>query len=334
MDLGSRKLTGPPVTLAERVQFDTESGSAQLSLSNNGILAYATEWSGASGRVVWVDRGGRQTLVDTTWSGQFGTLDLAKDESRLAVTTYTDAGQQIHTKSLPAGPLARVTLGGQFFTRPNWHPDGRRLAYISSGRAVIQRADGSAAAETLVTHPRGVGEIEFAPDGLRFLVRTGGSAGARDIHLGKQGDSVLQPLVSGPADEFAPAVSPDGRWFAYVSSESGRNEVFVRSLDDPGAGRTQVSAGGGQEVRWAPSGRELFYRTGSGAMMAVEVITGPAFQARPPRRLVTTPGMTGDSYHHAYEVARDGRFLMINQALVAGNVVLVLNWQNELRDQR
>jgi Tol biopolymer transport system component len=284
-DPGSGKVTGPPATIAERILIDAESGSAQFSLSDNGILAYSAGGREGSGRVVWVDRDGRQSPVDTTWRGQFGGVALSPDDTRIAIAVYGDAGLQIWIKDLPAGPLSRVTLG-------------------------------------------------FTPDGSRFLLRLGASAGARDLYLGTLGDSARRPLVSSAADEFAPAVSPDGRWFAYVSNESGRNEVFVRSLDDPAAGRTQVSTGGGEEVRWARSGRELFYRTRAGEMMAVEVTGGVTFRARPPRRLFTAPGMAGDSYHHGYAVARDGRFLMINQTAVSGDLVMVFNWQDELRGRR
>ena len=119
------------------------------------------------------------------------------------------------------------------------------------------------------------------PDGRRFLARLGSTNGGRDIVLASEGDTAQRLLVSGPYDESAPAVSPDGRWFAYVTGESGRNEVFVRLVEDPGAGRTQVSVNGGEEPRWAPSGKELYYRTRAGEMMAAEVTLGATLH-RPP----------------------------------------------------
>jgi serine/threonine-protein kinase len=142
-------------------------------------------------------------------------------------------------------------------------------------------------------------------------------------------------LLTGPSDEFSPAISPDGKWFAYVSSASGRNEVFVRLLDDPGAGRTQVSSSGGEEPRWARSGKELFFRTRGGEMMGAEVTVGPTFSARPPRVLFVAPSMGTDNFHRAYDVGRDGRFLMVNQtANDTGELVMVFNWFDEMKARK
>jgi Tol biopolymer transport system component len=130
-------------------------------------------------------------------------------------------------------------------------------------------------------------------------------------------------------------VSPDGEWFAYVSNESGRNEVFVRLVDDPGAGRTQVSLNGGSEPRWAHSGQELFYRTRRGEMMAAEVTLGTTFSARPPRILFVATNLATDPFAHAYDVSRDGRFLMINQTFGDNTeLVMVFNWFDELRGRK
>jgi serine/threonine-protein kinase len=338
IDLSSGKLTGAPVAIAEQVQVDAVSGAAQFSVSDNGVLAYMTGGGTGSAQVVWVDRTGKQTAVDSTWRGQFATSALAPGDSRLAVTVF-GAGEQVFIKRLPGGPVSRLSFVGVSNSRPTWVPGGRYLTFISAlgggtvrRQAWIQRADGSADAEPLATDHQGVEEVEWTPDGKRFLLRIGASNRARDIVIGTPGDSVRRPLVAGPADEFAPAVSPDGRWFAYVSNASGRNEIFVRLLDDPGAGRTQVSLNGGEEPRWAPSGKELYYRTRSGEIMAAEVSMGDVFTAKPPRVLFTAPNMATDNFHHAYAVARDGRFLMINQgASETGDVVMVFNWFEELK---
>jgi eukaryotic-like serine/threonine-protein kinase len=338
--VSGRKLTGAPVAIAEQVRVDASSGSGQFSVSDNGLLAYISGGGSGSGQVVWVDRTGRQTPVDTAWRGQFDAVALSPDDSRLAVSVLGSDGSQTWVKPLPAGPVSRLTFGTSGNERPAWTPDGRSVAFISApGGAArtgrIQRADGSADAELLATDPRGVEEVEWAPDGRRFVLRLGGTSGARNLVLATLGDSVRRPLVSGPADEFAPAISPDGRWFAYCTNESGRSEVFVRLLDDPGAGRTQVSLNGGQEPRWARSGKELFYRTRSGEIMAAEVTLGATFSARPPRALFVAPNMATDPFHHAYAVGRDGRFLMINQsANENGELVMVFNWFDELRGRK
>jgi serine/threonine-protein kinase len=139
--------------------------------------------------------------------------------------------------------------------------------------------------------------------------------------------------VASTFDEYGVDVSPDGRWFVYVTNESGRNEVYVRRLDDPGAGRTQVSVDGGEEPRWARSGRELFFRSRRGEMLVADVTTGIAFTAGPPRVLFRLPTLIIDSYNREYDVSLDDqRFVMVNQTgSTISELVLVLNWFGELR---
>ncbi len=339
VDLGQRRLTGQPVIVADGVQLDPTSGAAQFDVSDNGVLVYMSGGEGTD-RVVWVDRAGRQTPPDSGWRGRFTAAALSPDDGRLALALFRGGELQVAVKDLPAGPLSRVSAGGLTADRPAWTPDGRWLAFITSTAttgsrtAMIRRADGSVPAETLLAGDRSVEEVEFMPDGQRFLARLGAWQGGRDILIGNRGDSVLQPLLATPADEYAPTASPDGRWFAYVSGESGRAEVYVRSVDEPGAGRTQISTDGGDEPRWAPSGREVYYRSRSGDMMAAEVTLGGTFTARPPRRLFSASGMGADPFHHSYSVSRDGRFLMINQMPEGGDLVMVFNWSEDLRERR
>jgi len=287
-----------------------------------------------------VDRAGAVTAVDSAWRGNFGALALAPDGTRLAVSATSTDGQQIWVKQLPTGPLSRLTFGGSANQRPVWVPDGRRIAFTSDrsgGRrnAFVQRFDGSAEAESLLATPRQVDEVTWAPDGRTVVLRTGtGGSRTRDIMALTPGvDSAPRPLVAGAFDEFGADVAPDSRWFAYVSNESGRNEVYVRRMDDPGAGRVQVSVNGGEEPKWAHNGRELFFRTRRGEMMVADVSLGTSFSARPPHALFIAPNMAADQNHRGYDVAQDDRrFVMVNRAMNdISELVLVLNWFTELR---
>ena len=339
-DASTGTVTGAPIAVVEQVQVDASSGSAQFSISDNGTLAYMSGGGAGSAQVVWIDRTGKQTPLDSTWRGQFADVALSPDNSQLAIAVLGGDGEQIWVKRLPGGPLSRLTFTTGGASRPVWAPNGRRVTFIASQvggarQAWIQRADGSSEAELLLKTSRSVEEIEWAPNGKQFLARLGSTTGGRDIALASEGDTTQRLLVSGPGDEFAPAVSPDGRWFAYASNESGRSEIFVRLLDDPGAGRTQVSLHGGEEPRWAPSGKELYYRTRAGEMMAAEVTLGATFSARPPRVLFVIPNGATDNFHHAYDVSRDGRFLMVNQAANENSeLVMVFNWFDEMKRRK
>ncbi len=340
LDASTGKLLGAPIAIVEKVQVDASSGSAQFSISDNGTLSYMSGGGAGSAQVVWVDRTGKLTPVDSAWRGQFSDVALSHDNSQLAIAVLGSDGEQIWVKRLPGGPLSRLTFTTGGASRPTWAPDGRRLAFIAAQvggarQGWIQRADGSAEAELLLKTSRSVEEVDWTPDGRQFLARLGSTTGGRDIVLISEGDTTQRVLVSGPGDEFAPAVSPDGRWFAYGSNESGRSEIFVRRIDDPGAGRTQVSLHGGEEPRWATSGKELYYRTRAGEMMAAEVTLGATFSARPPRVLFVIPNAATDNFHQAYDVSRDGLFLMVNQAANEdGELVMVFNWFDEMKGRK
>ena len=336
------EVTGAPTAIADLVQVDPFSGSGQFAVADNGMLMYMAGGGPGSEQVVWVDRTGRQTPVDTTWRGQYGTVALSPDGRQLAISQVSSEGEHIWVKQLPSGPLSRLTFGGSANVRPIWTIDGRRIAFISNRvgnlrQGWIQRADGSAEADSLKADPRQVDQIAFMPDGRGFLYRTGSSGTqTRDVHAVLMDGTGDRELVSGPADEFAPDVSPNGRWFAYVSNQAGRDEVFVRSLEDPGGGRTQVSVDGGNEPRWAHNGRELFFRSRRGEMMAVEVTTGDTFRAGQPRVLFPANNMATDPYHHAYDVSLDDRrFLMVNRAVNdVAELVVVVNWFSELKHRQ
>jgi len=287
-----------------------------------------------SDRVVWVDRNGRDTPVDSTWRGQFGTLSLSPDNGLLAITVVGSDGEQIWVKEMPRGPLSRLTFGSNSVYRPAWAPDGRRVFYSRSGaigRGLwSQRADGSAPAESVFAHARSIDEVAITPDGRTALMRLGsGGTGTRDIFGLRLGvDSVAKPVVAGPADEHGATVSPDGKWIAYSSLESGRSEIFVRMLADPGAGRVQVSVDGGEEPLFSRAGRELFYRTGRGDMFVATYDGSSGFVVRERRALFNRSSFNSDGYHRAYDVSRDGqRFLMVNRAISdISELILVLNW--------
>jgi serine/threonine-protein kinase len=239
-------------------------------------------------------------------------------------------------KQLDRGPVSRLTFSQAVLGRPAWSPDGAEVRFLK-GDTVFSvwsvRADGSGEARRLRKHALGIYELESTPDGAALILRVN-SVPEGDIALARLSDTTITPLLATDFNEKSPAVSPDGRWLAYVSDESGRDEVYVRPFPRVSEGRWQVSKDGGTEPRWAHSGRELFYRMpgtdGAGSMMAEEVVTTPVFAATALRPLFADSFLTDDT-HHLYAVARDDRrFLMwrpvAGEQEAPGTLVLAEHW--------
>jgi len=222
-----------------------------------------------------------------------------------------------------------------------WSPDGRRLAFGSARFGGVvnvfwQMADGSGTPERLVESARIQMPIRFALDG-RLLVSADEPGQARNIvALSLDGTRRLTPIVQGPEADLAADISPDGRWIAYDSNESGQFEVYVRPYPDAERGRSVVSRGGGRQPLWSRDGRELFYRDFAGAVMAVPVAVTPTFVPGPPVKLLDGAGYAGGGSFgsaHTYDLSRDGRrFLMMKEGnSTAPALVVVQNWTEELK---
>jgi serine/threonine-protein kinase len=246
-----------------------------LAVSATGTLFYTTgSVGGGLAGLEWVTRDGTAEEIDPGWTGDFDSPKLSPDGKQLAVSITANNEIQIWIKQLDRGPLPKLTFAGTLNQRPAWTPDGRSVAFSSdrgdNSDVYVRRVDGGGPAELLRDEERDIWEVTYSPDGEWLVYRVGGEDGDRDLYARRMGVDSAVPLVATGYDETSPAVSPDGRWLAYTSDESGRPEVYVRPFPNTNDGRWLVSAGGGQEPVWAHSGRELFYR-GSGDLMVVEV---------------------------------------------------------------
>jgi serine/threonine-protein kinase len=236
------------------------------------------------------------------------------------------------------GTLTRLTFDSSD-TRPSWTPDGRRVAYVrqrgSAADLRIINADGSAPAESLLADSgRTLWAAVFTPDRRAMIVRSTGPGG-RDIwRVSLDSTRTLTPLLQSAADEIAPALSPDGRWLTYVSNESGRNEVYVRSFPGMGA-RYQVSLDGGNEPVWSPRGGELFYRNGADVLVAA-VRVSPGFEVTNRATLFSNPDYSSSQYEATYDVSPDGQqFVMVRRTqAAASDLTITLHWFDNIRARR
>ena len=232
-------------------------------------------------------------------------------------------GGDIWIKELDDGPLARLTFDAGQDWAPRWAPDGETVTFLSdrAGTRSIwsKRADGVGEPEMLMDYERNLPSGFWSPDGEWLVFRVGAAGGAnRDILGFRPGvDSAAVPLVATDFAENSPAISPDGRWLAYASDESGLHEVYVRPFPDVNTGRWLVSNGGGRTPLWAHSGRELFFLASDGGFMAAQVETTPSFRVTEIERLFELPPTTSVSVSAGwYDVTSDDqRFLMARQPL-------------------
>jgi serine/threonine-protein kinase len=346
-DLGKLELTGPAVPVIENVEADSFNGAGQFAVSETGTLVYADATARETTRqVVWVNRNGQWEPMKIPLRA-YNTPSLSPDGSRL-VLSVDAANPDLWVFDLNRGTLSRLTTHPAYDEYPVWFPDGRRIAFSSNRRAGAHdlysvAADGSSREEMLSARaaaetPHFGGSI--SPDG-RWLAFSEdwitGKATGWDIHmLPLEGPRQARAFLESAFDETQPVFSPDGKWLAYVSNESGRDEVCVQAFPGP-AKKIQISTQGGQEPRWSREGKELFYRSGD-SLMVVDVNLSPDLKAGPPRKLFdgkfmrtgTNPGI------QQFDVAPGGRrFVMILNVGEAGpsQIRVVQNWFSELRQQ-
>ena len=346
-DVDSRQVLGGPVPLVEdvRAAFGGINGSAQFATSTTGTLVYVpgygTSTFGAPSALVWVDRTGREELVGAE-SASYSWPRLSPDGAQVAVSTDTAEGTHLWVIDVARGTGVRFTFEGSINWWPAWTPDGEWITFASNragGPPLLhrQRADGSGAAESLLSGESSQVPASWSPDGqmLAFYQITGSTG--RDLWMmNAEGES--SPFLATEFSERVPMFSPDGQWLAYVSNESGRDEVYVRLASGEG-GRQVVSTGGGTEPMWVPSGQELFYRQDQ-ALVAVTVDMGAAFTVGSSQVLFEGPyslDAGGGGNLQNYDVHPDGeRFLMIKpmestDGAVIPQINVVLNWFEELK---
>jgi serine/threonine-protein kinase len=334
-------LAGPPAGLARGVRVYGTYAGADLAFTADGDLYYVAGSAGAASALEWVTRDGVAEPVDTAWheSGEIRSVALSPNGEAVALelARLGSGGADIWIEHLPAGPLTRLTLDSADDFQPSWSGDGRDVLFAServSPLAVFRRrADGTGDAVLVARSDRDIHEAYESRDGQWLVARTSLSmAGSGDILAMEIGrDTALQPIIATAATETSPALSPDGRWLAYVSTESGRREVYVRPFPDVNRGVWQISTDGGVEPRWSHTGREIFFRGITTLdMMAVDVETTPEFRRGTPRSLFHSDAASGQDYAR-YDVALDDRrFLMVGQG--SGALPRLVRVEHFLRD--
>jgi hypothetical protein len=310
VDPRTLQVHGNPTQVAEGVATNVGSGAVQFALAESGAALWAPGGLSASYATVWVDRSGRESPVAVP-QAPYQELALSPDGTRLALVGGPGGVSDLWIADLARGGITRLT-SGQFVRNPEWTPDGTRVAFIvlapgaavNAGRIDWQRADGSRAAETLV--PDNAADLgDFTRDGRTLLYSRATDAVAAvsnlwtfDVSTSRAGQVLPE---EGRAARSQARLSPDGRWLAYVSDESGQDTVYVRPFPH-GEGRWQVSIPGGDEPRWGPGGREIFYRYGS-VLYHATIDTSSGFKAGRPQAFLDR--VASGQLVHTYALAPD-----------------------------
>jgi Tol biopolymer transport system component/tRNA A-37 threonylcarbamoyl transferase component Bud32 len=338
------ELTGSPIALIEGVGVRNGGFNVDLTLAGNGTLAYTTGGTLGSRRAVWVSRDGGVSPADPGWDpqGVIESASLSPDGKAVAVGLSREGRRDIWVKRLPEGPFSRITFGDTSSVRPSWSADGREVLYVSDrsgagvGTAYAHRADGTGVARLLMASSKvDFGQIVASRDGRWLLLRTAPiGAGSTDIVGLEGGDTTLVRLVASPAAENFPALSPDGRWLAYASNESGAAEVYVRPFPQTATAKWQVSTAGGREPAWASSGRELLYLNGRGEMVSAEIQSGATFSVGKQRILFPASEFARPGPVPSFSLSPDDkRFLMVREgeATQQSELIVAENWLEGLK---
>ncbi len=328
VDLDAGRVTGDAVTVVSGVTIGT-GGIAKAALSANGTLVYL---GGARSSQLMLASlaGGTEPILSDPQA--YGYPRFSPDGKRIALTIASGPVSDVWIYELDSRTLTRLTSGLSFNERPEWSPDGRRVLFRADRNAPSiwwQPVDRSEPAIPLLTH--GVAryyEGVLTPDG-KFIVYQEDSAGSNVEYQAVSGDGSSRSIASSAADEVMPRVSPDGHWVAFMTDESGSNEVVVQPFPGPGP-RIQVSTGGGTEPVWSRDGKRLFYRGGR-KFIAANVVTSPTFAVVSRDVLFDDVFQPGVSPHANYDVSLDGRQLLLLQGVDRQGLIVVHNWADEIR---
>jgi serine/threonine-protein kinase len=331
-DLGKLRVVGPVVSVLEHVDIKG-GGAGNFGIADNGTLVYVPGRMGTE--IDLVDRTGGRHVVRVDSAQYLREPRLSPDGKRIAFNIGGGGSSDIWILEKASGTLTRVTTDGRS-SRPAWTPDGRRIAWRTTSSGGVSEIrwrpfDGSAPAEVLVT---GGVSIAFSRTRNIALVEVARGGRTSDIEIVALDSSRRRtPLIVGPANNIDPRISPDGRWVAYASDQSGRFEVYARPIDAPGAAR-QISSGGGDSPAWSTSGTEIFYRHGA-SLFAATIAPRPEFAVVKRDSLFVLPGdysaTTSSSYQ--YDVAPGGQILVPRATGTREAPVVILNWTDEMRQR-
>ena len=340
-DLEKLEIHGTPIPVLEDVAYNTLNGSGQLDLSRSGTLVYRSGKGSGLFTVQWLDAEGHaQPLLAIP--GVYGRPSLSPDGRRLALEV---TGKNIGVYDLQRDTMTPLTFAGTA-NFPVWSADGRYIVFGTPEGMSWTRADGAGQPQPL-THSKNTLQIpwSFSPDGTRlaFMDTTIATLDLWTVPLENNTSGLRagkpEAFLETPADERYPSFSPDGRWMAYSSDQSGTPEIYVRAFPDRG-GKWQISSGGGAYPMWSHTGRELFFETVDNLIMVAEyTVKGDSFIPDKPRLWSTKKLVSGRANSiKNVDLAPDGKRIAVlmpadtpESQQSENHVIFLENFFDELR---
>jgi serine/threonine protein kinase len=345
------EVTGGSVPIIEGVRSSVISRSGTLVYVSQPRIAAGSKSVTASGyTLVWANREGKEEPLSAA-PNVYGIFKISPDGTRVALTAGASGNEDIWIWDVVRETMTRLTFDEGDDSAPLWTPDGKRIVYSSNrektfGGIYWKAADGTGEVEKLGLVPdRAMSPFSWSKDG-KTLVLWEMTLTPLQMDIGMlsmEGNRARMPLLHEKYSESYPKISPEGRWMAYQSDESGKYEVYVRPFPDVNKGKWQVSTNGGDSPLWSPDGRELFYRSGD-SFISVEVETEPAFRPAKPKVLFkgTYFSIAAAAFEFTlWDISPDGkRFLMMRPPAPTGaaptaagprKINIVLNWFEELK---
>jgi serine/threonine-protein kinase len=292
-------------------------------------------------RLAWVDRSGREEPLPAP-ERAYRLPRISPDGTRVAIE-IDDQEDDIWTWDFGRQSLTRLTFSPEPDGYPVWSPDSRRVIFASAARGPVnlfwQASDGSGAVERLTESPDVQAPTAMTPDGRHVIFQSPSSGGqGQDIFMMPLlPPQRAEPLAQTMSNERDGEISPDGRWIAYASNESGRLETYVRPFPDVASGRWQISTSGGRTPLWSRNGQELFFRSPDGTVMGARVDKGTSWRSTTPERILAGQYFFETvALGRTFDISPDGRrFLMIKEGradtALQNRIVFVQHWTEELK---
>jgi Tol biopolymer transport system component len=334
-DASKLQLSGEPFPVLEQVTYSASVGYSNFSVSENGTMVF---WSGntLNQQLAWFDRSGKQ-LNSVGPPGEYNDVVLSPDEKRAALQRDDGTNSDIWLMDLARGVPLRFTFNAALDDDPVWSPDGSLVVFNAERdgvRGLYRKVSSGAGNEELLVKAEAVTNgSDWSADGRFIVFESSNPKTGSDLWvLPLFGDMKPYPVLQTEFNESHGHFSPDGRWLAYVSNESGRNEVYIQSFP-PSGGKWQVSTAGGAQPHWRHDGQELFYITPDRKLMAVNVQLGQTFAVGAPTPLFQTKVARYEAPNR-YAVSNDGQRFLINTTVEEASetpITVVLNWTSTLK---